>query len=93
MGLVLRCISAVGSQRIRHVSHLQHLLSGVGECELSRTVPSHSLTMTINEACVYMRVSRSTIYKLASAGKLPIRKVAGRSLILRHDIHVLLGVA
>ncbi len=39
-----------------------------------------------------MRVSRSTIYNLAKAGKLPIRKVVGRSLILRSDIHSLLGV-
>ncbi|WP_367118360.1 helix-turn-helix domain-containing protein [uncultured Brevundimonas sp.] len=60
---------------------------------MSSIAPTHSLTLTIPEACVYMRVSRSTIYNLASAGKLPIRKVAGRSLILRHDIHVLLGVA
>ena len=44
------------------------------------------------EACAYMRVSRSTIYNLAKAGKLPIRKAAGRSLILRRDIHVFLGV-
>lgn len=55
-------------------------------------VPTHSLTMTIPEACTYMRVSRSTIYNLAKAGKLPIRKVVGRSLILRSDIHILLGV-
>lgn len=56
-------------------------------------VPTHSLTLTIPEACRYMRVSRSTVYNLAKAGKLPIRKVVGRSLILRSDIHTLLGVA
>jgi len=56
-------------------------------------VPQNSLTMTIPEACEYTRLSRSTIYNLAKEGKLPIRKVAGRSLILRSDIHVLLGVA
>jgi excisionase family DNA binding protein len=59
---------------------------------MSRPVPYHSLTMTIAEACAYMRVSRSTIYNLAKAGKLPIRKVVGRSLILRSDIHTLLGI-
>ena len=57
------------------------------------TVYANSEVLTVNEACVYMRVSRSTIYNLAKAGKLPIRKVAGRSLILRRDVHVLLGVA
>lgn len=59
---------------------------------MSRTIPNDSLTLTIPEACRYMRVSRSTIYNLAKAGKLPIRKVVGRSLILRSDIHSLLGV-
>lgn len=52
----------------------------------------NSFALTIMEACAYMRVSRSTIYNLAKAGKLPIRKAAGRSLILRRDIHVFLGV-
>jgi excisionase family DNA binding protein len=49
--------------------------------------------MTIREACAYTRLSRSTIYNLAKAGKLPIRKVAGRSLILRQDLLTLLGVS
>ena len=48
--------------------------------------------LTIKETCDYTRLSRSTIYNLAKAGKLPIRKVAGRSLILRSDLLVLLGV-
>jgi excisionase family DNA binding protein len=48
--------------------------------------------LSVNEACAYMRIGRSTIYSLAKAGKLPIRKVAGRSLILRSDILSLLGV-
>lgn len=59
---------------------------------MKRSVPDQSLAMTISEACEYMRVSRSTVYNLAKAGKLPIRKVVGRSLILRSDIHSLLGV-
>lgn len=58
-----------------------------------RAAPPNSEVLTINEACAYMRVSRSTIYNLAKVGKLPIRKVVGRSLILRSDVHVLLGVA
>ena len=60
---------------------------------MNRAGLASSVALTINEACGYMRVSRSTIYNLAKAGKLPIRKVAGRSLILRRDIHILLGVA
>lgn len=49
--------------------------------------------LTIQETCDYTRLSRSTIYNLAKAGKLPIRKVAGRSLILRQDLLTLLGVS
>ena len=48
--------------------------------------------LSVKEASAYMGVSRSTIYNLAKAGKLPLRKVAGRSLILRSDILTLLGV-
>jgi len=59
---------------------------------VNRAVLASSVALTINEACDYMRVSRSTIYNLAKNNKLPIRKVAGRSLILRSDIHSLLGV-
>ncbi|WP_409514541.1 MULTISPECIES: helix-turn-helix domain-containing protein [Brevundimonas] len=59
---------------------------------MSRSINDVSLTLTIPEACRYMRVSRSTIYNLAKAGKLPIRKIVGRSLILRSDIHRLLGL-
>lgn len=51
------------------------------------------VALTVNEACAYMSLSRSTIYNLAKAGKLPIRKVAGRSLILRQDLLALLGVS
>ncbi|RYG93532.1 MAG: DNA-binding protein [Alphaproteobacteria bacterium] len=47
--------------------------------------------LTISEACEFTRLSRSTIYNLAKAGKLRIRKVAGRSLILKSDLVALLN--
>lgn len=49
--------------------------------------------ISIKEACYYASLSRSTIYNLNKAGKLPIRKVAGRSLILTADLHSLLQVS
>jgi excisionase family DNA binding protein len=33
--------------------------------------------LTINDLAAYLRLSPSTIYKLAKAGKLPGRKVGG----------------
>lgn len=48
---------------------------------------------TIREAARTFRVSRSTLYALAAAGKLPIRKVGGRSLIATSDMLALMGLA
>lgn len=48
------------------------------------------MAFTIREAGQAIGLCRSSIYNLAKAGKLPIRKVAGRSLILREDLESLL---
>jgi excisionase family DNA binding protein len=40
----------------------------------------------INEAAEAIGLSRSSLYELAKEGKLSIRKVYGRSLILREDL-------
>lgn len=47
---------------------------------------SDRIALTIKEACFAASLSRSTIYNLSRAGKLPIRKAGGRSLILREDL-------
>jgi excisionase family DNA binding protein len=44
----------------------------------------------INEASIAAGISRSTIYKLMTAGKLRTTKVGGRRLILREDLQALL---
>lgn len=49
------------------------------------------LAYSLREASEATSLSRSTLYNLAKAGKLPIRKVAGRSLILREDVMALLS--
>ena len=38
---------------------------------------------TVNEFLEWARISRSTFYKEVAAGKIEIRKVGGRSLVLR----------
>lgn len=61
---------------------------------MNRLIDEYALdVLSVKQACRYLNVSRSTIYNLAKADKLKIRKVAGRSLILRSDLLVLLGVA
>jgi excisionase family DNA binding protein len=57
--------------------------------------PENKLALRVNEAAVAAGISRSTIYKLMSAGTLRTTKVGGRRLILRADLEALLqaGVA
>ncbi|RYG95814.1 MAG: DNA-binding protein [Alphaproteobacteria bacterium] len=44
------------------------------------------IALTIKEACFRASLSPSTIYKLSRSGRLPIRKVCGRSLILADEL-------
>jgi len=62
--------------------------------------PSHvrleeKFALRINDAVAISGLSRSTLYKLASLGKLRLTRVGGRTLVLRADLEALLqaGVA
>jgi excisionase family DNA binding protein len=52
--------------------------------------PEDKLALRVNEAAVAAGISRSTIYKLMTDGKLRTTKVGGRRLILREDLQALL---
>lgn len=52
---------------------------------------SHKLAYSLREASQATSLSRSTLYNLAKNGRLSIRKIAGRSIILRDDILALIG--
>jgi excisionase family DNA binding protein len=56
----------------------------------SHVRPDEKLALRVNEAAVAAGISRSTIYKLMSAGTLRTTKVGGRRLILRADLEALL---
>ena len=49
--------------------------------------------MTIARAARYVGVSEDTIYRLRDRGKLTIRKIMGRNIILRDDLDRILGVS
>jgi excisionase family DNA binding protein len=53
-------------------------------------IRTEELALRVNEAAVAAGISRSTIYKLMSAGTLRTTKVGGRRLILRADLEALL---
>jgi excisionase family DNA binding protein len=50
----------------------------------------NKLALRVNEASVAAGISRTTIYKLMTDGKLRTTKVGGRRLILREDLQALL---
>ena len=52
---------------------------------------SQKHSFQIKEACLFSGLCRSTIYKLASAGKLRMVRIGGRRLILREDLEMLLN--
>jgi excisionase family DNA binding protein len=52
--------------------------------------PDEKLALRVNDASAAAGISRSTIYKLMSAGELRTTKVGGRRLILREDLEGLL---
>jgi excisionase family DNA binding protein len=52
---------------------------------------SQKHSFQIKEACLFSGLCRSTIYKLASAGKLRMVRIGGRRLILREDLERLLN--
>lgn len=56
------------------------------------TGPNEPIAYQIKDAAAVAGLSRSTLYKLAKQGHLPIRKVCGRSLIARSDLLNLLNL-
>ena len=42
--------------------------------------------MTVNEACEYLTLSRSTLYRLVADDELRLIKVYNRSLLARSDL-------
>lgn len=47
---------------------------------------TESLLLTIPEACRALNIGRTTLYRLIDEGRLQVRKVGRKSLILRADV-------
>lgn len=45
-----------------------------------------AVALRINDACIYLGISRSKMYQLIKAGKLTSYKPAGRVTLLRADL-------
>ena len=57
----------------------------------SAQIDERPIAYRIDEAVRVSGLSRSTLYGLNSKGQLEIRRVAGRSLILRRDLEALIA--
>lgn len=44
------------------------------------------LALSIAEACTYISIGRTTLYKLIRENQIPIRKVGARTIVLRDEL-------
>jgi len=59
--------------------------------EKHETKPSiQPRALSIDQAAAYVGIHRTSIYRLVNRGKLTLRKIGGRSIILRDDLDALL---
>ena len=58
--------------------------------DVKAMLPDGRRALRINDFCKAYGVSRSTVYKLATEGRLPLCKIGGRSLIRIEDAEALL---
>ncbi len=54
---------------------------------LDSVSPSESEILTVSEVARFLRVPKSTVYKLARLGELPASKIGKHWRFLRRDIH------
>lgn len=54
---------------------------------LDGALPSESEILTVSEVARFLRVPKSTVYKLARLGELPASKIGKHWRFIRRDIH------
>ncbi|MCC7472603.1 helix-turn-helix domain-containing protein [Candidatus Nomurabacteria bacterium] len=54
---------------------------------LDSVLPSEGEILTVSEVARFLRVPKSTVYKLARLGELPASKIGKHWRFLRRDIH------
>ena len=55
--------------------------------------PPNTPALSVSEAAEYLRISRSSVYRLFSTGELRARKIGKRTLVRREDADALLARA
>lgn len=69
------------------ISVMNDAIATTARISLDSVSPSESEILTVSEVARFLRVPKSTVYKLARLGDLPASKIGKHWRFLRRDIH------
>ena len=69
------------------ISVMNNALAPTTNVSLNSASPSEGEILTVAEVARFLRVPKSTVYKLARLGELPASKIGKHWRFLRRDIH------
>jgi excisionase family DNA binding protein len=69
------------------ISVMNNALTPINNVSLDSVSPSEGEILTVSEVARFLRVPKSTVYKLARLGQLPASKIGKHWRFLRRDIH------
>ena len=79
--------SSISARYLRSIAHLKDWDGGVFEYRREGTI----MLFRIQEACQYLAVSRSTLYRLINSGKITPIYISGAPRISQTNINSLVG--
>lgn len=69
------------------ISVMNNAIAPATNVSLDSVSPSEGEILTVSEVARFLRVPKSTVYKLARLGELPASKIGKHWRFLRRDIH------
>lgn len=69
------------------ISVMNNAIASTTNASLDSVLPSEGEILTVSEVARFLRVPKSTVYKLARVGELPASKIGKHWRFLRRDIH------
>lgn len=66
---------------------MNNVIAATTKVDLDTVSPSESEILTVMDVARFLRVPKSTVYKLARLGQLPASKIGKHWRFLRRDIH------
>lgn len=69
------------------ISVMNNAIAPTTNVSLDSVSPSEGEILTVSDVARFLRVPKSTVYKLARLGELPASKIGKHWRFLRRDIH------